>query len=245
MHALADATIAEMIGLAGFDFALLDGEHGSGDLQTHLRCIQALAGTGARALLRTDTNSSVVLKRALDVGVDGVMVPNICSAAEARAVVSACHYPPKGTRGYAATGVRASDYGFQSKRYLASYEAELLVAVMIESGAGVENAAEIAAVEGVDLIQLGVNDLSYDLGVPCELDHPRLLSAVSAVERATLAAGKWLGGAPSAEMGTAALVERGYRLITVGRDVGVFAKGLTDLVTRLRAEVPRDVEKDS
>ena len=234
-HALGNSTVAEMIGMAGFDFVLIDGEHGIGHDQDHLHCLQALAGTGARAFLRVSCNDPVVLKRALDFGVEGIMVPNVSNAAEARAVVSGCRYPPEGIRGFAATGVRASDYGLQGKRYLKEYESELLVAVMIESRAGVENAAAIAAVDGVDVIQIGVNDLGYDLGVPDDPDHPRLRDAVAAIEKAALDAGKWLGGAPYAATGVATLIERGYRLITLGRDVGLLGGALSALLERAKS----------
>jgi 4-hydroxy-2-oxoheptanedioate aldolase len=226
VHALAHASVAEMIGLAGFDFVLLDGEHGAGDHQVHLQCLQALAGTRAHALMRVESGDRTVIKRALDLGVEGVMVPNVSTAEEARDVVASCRYPPVGTRGYAATGVRASDYGFQGERYLREYASQLLIAVMIESRAGVENAAAIAAVDGVDVVQIGANDLSYDLGVPEQLSHPQLIEAIAEIERATLTSGKSLGGAPLPGTEVALLIRRGYRLITLGRDVSVFGKGL-------------------
>jgi 4-hydroxy-2-oxoheptanedioate aldolase len=240
-HALANSTVAELIGVAGFDFVLIDSEHGIGHDQDHLHCLQAIAGTGARAFLRVSGNDPVVLKRALDLGVEGIMVPNVSNAAEARAVVSGCRYPPKGIRGFAATGVRASDYGLQGKRYLREYEDELLIAVMIESRVGVENAGAIAAVDGVDVIQIGVNDLGYDLGVPDDPDHPRLRDAVAAIERAALDAGKWLGGAPYAGTGVATLIERGYRLLTLGRDVGLLGAALSALLERAKVDAERAV----
>jgi 4-hydroxy-2-oxoheptanedioate aldolase len=235
VHALGHSSVAEMIGLAGFDFVLIDGEHGTGDHQVHLQCLQAVAGTRAHALLRVESNDPVVLKRALDLGVEGIMVPNISNAAEARAVVAGCRYPPAGIRGYAASGVRASDYGFQAPRYLRDYASELLIAVMIESRAGVENAASIAAVEGIDVIQVGANDLSYDLGVPEQLDHPALATALAQIESAAISEKKWLGGAPLPGVSAAALVRRGYRLITVGRDVSVLAKGLSAALEAARS----------
>jgi 4-hydroxy-2-oxoheptanedioate aldolase len=203
--------------------------------------LQALAGTNARAFLRVSNNDPVVLKRALDLGVEGIMVPNISSAAEARAVVSGCRYPPRGIRGFAATGVRASDYGLQGKRYLKEYESELLVAVIIESRAGAENAGAIAAVDGIDVIQVGVNDLGYDLGVSDKPDDPRLRDAVAAIETAALQAGKWLGGAPYAGTGVPALIERGYRLITLGRDIGLLGGALSALLQRTKADAAHTV----
>jgi 4-hydroxy-2-oxoheptanedioate aldolase len=234
VHAFANPSVAEMIGLAGFDFVLIDGEHGSGDHALHLSCLQAIAATPATALMRIESNDRTVIKRTLDLGVEGIMVPNIGSAAEARDVVAACRYPPLGVRGYAASGVRASDYGFQAESYLKEYRSRLLIAVMIESDAGVENAADIAAVDGIDVVQIGANDLSYDLGVPEQLDHPVLLSAVAKIEDAARRHGKILGGAPLPRTSAAALVERGYGLITLGRDVGLFGKALSSTLTAIK-----------
>jgi 4-hydroxy-2-oxoheptanedioate aldolase len=235
MHALAHPAVAELLGMAGCDFVILDGEHGQGDLQDHLRCLQALSGTPAHSIVRLASDDRNAIKRILDLGAEGVMIPNVSTAQQAAAVVAACRYPPSGVRGYAASGVRASDYGFQTPRYLREAQDELLITVMIETAQGVENAAAIAAVDGVDLIQIGANDLSYDLGVPEQLDHPRLLQAIAAVEAAALTANKPLGGAPLPGLGIGQLIARGYRLITVGRDAGFLASGAAARLAEARA----------
>jgi len=240
VHALAHAAMAEMIGLAGFDFVLIDGEHGQGDHQAHLGCLQAVAGTPAQAILRAESSGRTVLKRLLDLGVEGVMIPCVSSVEQAREVVRSCRYPPDGVRGFAASGVRASDYGFQTNRYLREHSSQLLIAAMIESREGVENIAGIASVDGIDVIQVGANDLSYDLGVPGQLDHPSLIDALAAIEASTLANGKILGGAPSLGMDVSELVRRGYRMITMGRDVGIFAKGLTAVLQESQAADHRE-----
>jgi 4-hydroxy-2-oxoheptanedioate aldolase len=229
VHTLAHASVAEMIGLAGFDFVLIDAEHGQGDHQAHLACLQALGATSACGLMRVESADRTVIKRALDIGVEGIMVPNVSTGAEAREIVASCRYPPAGARGYAASGVRASDYGFQSDRYMKHYASELLIAVMIEGRTGCDNAEAIAAVDGIDVIQVGANDLSYDLGIPEQFSHPDLLDALDRIERAALSHGKILGGAPLPGSGVAALVERGYRMLTVGRDASLFVKALTSV----------------
>jgi 4-hydroxy-2-oxoheptanedioate aldolase len=101
-----------------------------------------------------------------------------------------------------------------------------MIAVMIESDEGVRNADTIAAVEGVDLIQIGANDLSYHLGLPEQPTHPHLLSAISTIERAALSHGKALGGAPLPGMPVGELLARGYRLITIGRDTAFVSAGV-------------------
>lgn len=240
VHALANASVAEMIGLAGFDFVLIDGEHGAGDHRAHLSCLQAVAATRATAFLRVEANDPTVLKRVLDLGAEGIMVPNVGCAEEARNVVAACRYPPAGVRGFAASGVRASDYGFQTEAYLKEYAARLSIAVIIESKAGVENAEAIAAVDGIDIVQIGANDLSYDLGIPAQLGHPLLRTAVAQVEAAAKMHGKILGGAPLPHSDAAALIQRGYRFITLGRDVSFLAKALTASLTAARPAAQPD-----
>jgi 2-keto-3-deoxy-L-rhamnonate aldolase RhmA len=226
IHALPSPTAAELIGMAGFDYVLIDGEHGPGDHQSHLQSLQAVAATPATALIRVENNDRTVLKRALDLGVEGVMIPNVSSAEEAREAVAGCRYPPRGARGFAAGMVRASDYGLRIRDYMSNGESELLIAVMIESAAGAKNAAAIAAVDGVDVVQVGPFDLSYDLGVPGRFDDPRYLAAQVAIEDAVLEHGKVLGGAPMAGIGLDYLQDRGYRLVTLGADVMYLSQGL-------------------
>jgi 4-hydroxy-2-oxoheptanedioate aldolase len=238
VHALANAGIAEMIGLAGFDYVLIDGEHGMGELSSHLACLQAVAATSATALLRVEANDRTVLKRALDLGFEGVMVPDIRSADEARGVVAACRYPPKGSRGYAASGVRASDYGLRTSAYLDDYASQLLIAVIIESREGARRAEEICAVDGIDVVQIGANDLSYDLGVPEQLENPELRAAIAHIESAAKKCGKTLGGAPLPDTDVKALIERGYRFITLGRDLGLLAKALPATLRSAHASCP-------
>src|SRR5438105_10900294 len=108
---LAHPCIAEMIGIFGYDFVLIDAEHGLGDYRDHLACLQAIATTPAHGIVRMESHDVSQIQRILDVGAEGIMVPAVSSAEEARALVAACRYPPRGTRGYAASGIRGSDYG--------------------------------------------------------------------------------------------------------------------------------------
>jgi 4-hydroxy-2-oxoheptanedioate aldolase len=222
----AHSAIAELLGLAGSDFVLIDAEHGLGEHRDHLVCLQAISATAAHSIVRLASRDPVEIKRILDIGAEGVMIPGVSSAEEARVFVEACRYPPNGFRGYAAGGIRGSDYGLVTQRYLAEIEPELLLCVMIETAEGVENIAEIAAVDGVDVIQIGANDLSYSIGVPEQLDHPALIDAITRIEAAALAAGKALGGAPSPRSPVPVLIERGYGLITLGRDSGLLANAV-------------------
>ncbi len=224
-HGLGSPAVAEIMGQAGCDFVLIDGEHGLGDRETLLHCLQALASTSATSVFRVASHDAVGLKRALDMGVEAVMIPNVATAEEARAVVAACRYPPRGIRGFAAPFVRASDYGRQTGAYLADCEQELVIIVMIESDRGVANARAIAEVEGVDIVQLGTLDLAYDMGLATSLDHPELRAAIATAEAGVRAGGKRLGGVLAGTETSEEMSRRGYRLLTVGFDTQMLVRG--------------------
>jgi len=233
-----------MMGQLGCDFVLLDDEHGQGDFADHLACLRALSSTPATGLIRLASADPIRIGRFLDFGVEGIMVAGIATVGQAEAVVAACRYPPRGTRGYGASGVRASDYGLRKDAYLAGAEHEILIAVMIESAEGVRNARAIAAVDGVDVLQIGANDLSYDLGVPDQLSHPELLEAIAQIENAARQSGKMLGGAPIPPGGLSALLDNDYRLITLSRDGTLFAGAVTErLMTARKSANTKQGEK--
>jgi 2-keto-3-deoxy-L-rhamnonate aldolase RhmA len=232
VHALGSAAAVEMICAAGFDFVLIDGEHGLGGQETLLHCLIAARAGGAHAVARVPNDDASVIKRVLDLGPDAIMAPNIASGDQAKRLVESCRYPPRGVRGFAAGGVRASDYAFNTQAYLDSVEDRLALAAMIESPQGVDNVGAIAAVEGVDIIQIGANDLSYGLGLPGQFDHPNFLSAIAKIEDAARAHGKILGGAPYPGTDLATLVARGYRLLTMGRDLNLLCASLSDCLSK-------------
>jgi 4-hydroxy-2-oxoheptanedioate aldolase len=220
-HGLASPLVAELLGLVGYDFVLIDGEHGPGDVMTNLSQIQAIQATPAMAMLRVAANDPVQLKRALDIGVEGVMVPSVSSAAEAAAAVASCRYPNAGKRGFAAPVLRAANFGLATADYVAKAADELLIVVQIETLAGAANAAEIAAVEGVDAVFIGPNDLSGDLGALGQFDHPDFVKAVAAIEAGVKSAGKVLGCLPYPGSDPAELHRRGHRLICSGADIAL------------------------
>lgn len=226
LSSLASPHVAEMIGLAGCDFAVIDGEHGLGSEAQHLACIQALAATPATSVLRVPSRDTVAVRRALDIGVEGILVPDVRTPEEAATIAEACFYPPEGRRGFSAGTLRAADYGFSVKDYVGSEGDELLLCLMIESAEGIENIAGIAAVAGVDVIQVGPFDLSYDLGVPGRFDDPKFAEALERIEAGTRQAGKQLGGMALPGLDMDALLERGYRMITVGADIPMLAGAL-------------------
>lgn len=211
---------AEILGHVGFDLLVLDQEHGAGELAHAVAALQAVAASGTPCIVRAPWNDPVWLKRALDAGADSVMIPSVESAAAAAAAVRACRYPPQGTRGYAASVVRASTFGLEPG-YTQKANDNLLIVVQIESAAAVEQAAEICAVEGVDVVFIGVNDLAGSIGRLEQLDHPEVRDLVRRAEEVILASGKPMGTVPSAGASWRELFARGYRLVVGPHDVAM------------------------
>lgn len=234
LSGLASPLVTELAGLAGYDWILLDGEHGPGDHAALLACLQAAAATGMTAITRVAANDPVLLKRVLDLGVEGVVIPDVRNAEEASAAVAACRYPPRGRRGFAAGMIRAADYGLATAEYVAGQAEELLVVALIESEEGAANAAAIAAIEGIDVIQAGPNDLSGDLGILGRFEHPRYLEAVAAIEAGARAAGKPMGGGAYPGMSLPEAMRRGYLLISAAVDVGLLRDALVGQLKSLK-----------
>jgi 2-keto-3-deoxy-L-rhamnonate aldolase RhmA len=194
---IPDPAAATIVGATGPDFVVVDAEHGAFTLDSMRACVEALASTPAAVVVRVAANDPVAIKQALELGVGGVQVPMVSTAAEAEAAVRAARYPPEGIRG-AGLG-RAAGYGRDLAAYLRDANRSTAVLAMIETAAGVDNAAAIAAVEGVDGIVVGPLDLSGDLGVLGEMAHPAVQAAFERVIDAAAAAGKKVGVTTSHE----------------------------------------------
>lgn len=189
---LGSPLTVEMAGCAGFDWLLLDHEHGPGGEETLLHQLQAAAATPAFPVVRIAANETPRFKRVLDVGAGGVMVPWVSTADEARAAVAALRYPPRGIRGVAKLN-RACDFGAGFADYFAHAHERLVLMAQIETAEGVRHAADIAAVDGVDVLFLGPMDLTTSLGIQEQFEHPTFRAAVQRVAEAARAAGKATG----------------------------------------------------
>ena len=233
---LADPTVVEILGLAGYDAAVLDHEHGPGGLSQAVHQLQALAATPMAGLLRVPWNDPVYIKRALDIGVDGIMVPSVNSVAEASAAVAACRYPPAGLRGCAAPIVRASSYGLELQRYLQTVEDDLLIICQIETVQAVRAIPEIAAVEGVDMLFIGAVDLSADLGKLGQWDDPEVRDTIGRAEHAILNSSAWLGGLATLDRTPAEAVRDGYHFVAASVDTGLLRDAAVGEITAFRRE---------
>ncbi len=228
---------AEIVGLAGYDFVIIDHEHGPGTLADARALLQALSGAPATTILRVPANDPVYVKRALDLGVEGLMFPSINTAEDARAAVSACHYPPRGVRGAAYGMIRGADYGLCGEHYRDACGDELLVICQIETAAAVEAIPQIAATPGVEALFVGPYDLSGSIGKLGRFDDAEVAALLDRAERAILDSGVIYGTIPTKNRSLEDLIARGARLIAAGSDIGFVRTGAVQQVTAFRAAV--------
>lgn len=217
--------VAEIIGLAGYDFVIIDHEHGPGGLESAIGILQALSSTPTTALMRVPWNDPVYLKRALDIGVEGVMIPMVESGEQARAAVAACLYPPAGIRGCASRLIRGSEFGIRNEDYLARINQELVIMCQIESAAAVDSVADMAPIDGIDVLFIGPNDLAGSIGKPGQTADPEARALIERAEQAVKDSGKAMATVPYAGMSWQDLFDRGYDMVAGASDVTLLRTG--------------------
>ena len=192
--------VVDIVGRLGFDWALIDCEHGSISLESVELMVMAAEASGITPIARPPVNSFEAICQLMDRGVMGVQVPHVNNADDARRAVEAVKYHPQGERGLAA-GVRSSSYGYgmSMSEYAEQSNRETLVCVQLEEAEAVRNVDEIVQVEGVDVFFVGPSDLSQSLGYPGRPDTPEVREAMDGVFAAIAAAGKVSGSAGNAD----------------------------------------------
>jgi 4-hydroxy-2-oxoheptanedioate aldolase len=221
---LGSDTATDIAGRAGFDWCLVDGEHGPWDPTVIRRQLMILAGTATAAVVRVPVNADWLLKQALDIGAQSVMVPMVNSAAEARAAVAACRYPPQGVRGNGGSTTRAGGYG-AIPDYVASANDQICVIVQAESRAAMADLANIAAVDGVDCVFIGPADLALDMGLGGDMTHPALWAEIRRGVAVITAAGK-VAGIIGPNVMADDMVAAGVRFLGVGSDSHILTDGV-------------------
>lgn len=215
---------AQIVGRVGFDWALIDTEHGAGGHSALVSQLQVLSGSQCAPIVRVPWNDLIAIKRALDAGAAGIMVPYVNNAAEAREVVASTKYPPVGRRGVAKS-TTAANFGIDFDEYFAAANDNTFVIAQIETPQAAAAADEIAAVDGVDALFVGPLDLRVQLGWPDKFDSDAFDKAVHSVIRACEATGK-VSGILSQPDEARSWIEKGMRLIAVGSDGMALTSGL-------------------
>ena len=231
---LGSAFTAEMAGIAGYDWLLLDYEHGPGSDTTMASQLQAVAATPAVGLVRIAANEPPRFKRTLDAGAQGIMIPYVDNADQARSAIAAMRYPPRGIRGVAKL-TRATGFGTDFDEYFVRSHDWIVALPQIETPSAVTAAPEIAAIDGVDVLFVGPMDLTTCLGIPGEYEHPLCREALRKVANAARNAGKAAGILLMNSKHVPMCRELGYSFIALGSDGGAVANGLRHNLTALRS----------
>jgi 4-hydroxy-2-oxoheptanedioate aldolase len=230
---LGSSITAEMAGLCGFDWVVLDHEHGPGSDTTIIQQLQGVAATQTVPFVRIAANDPVRFKRVLDAGAHGVMVPYVSTPAEAQAAAAAMRYPPRGVRGVAKL-TRATGYGLTFDDYFAHAHEWLVTLTQVETTEAVSHAETIAAIDGVDVLFVGPMDLTTSLGIPGQYEHPEALAAFRRVAAAARGAGKAAGILLMNPAHVTMCREMGYTVIALGSDGGAASAGMRQALTELR-----------
>lgn len=238
---LASPAVMEIFGLAGFDYAIIDTEHGPMSIESAENLVRAAELTGVSPVIRIRENNPSLISRALDIGAEGVQVPQIGSAADAEAVVKAAKFAPQGERGVCRF-VRAARYTHTDRfRYFRQANEDTCVIIHIEGRAGVDNIDAILAVPGIDVAFIGPYDLSQSLGVPGQVNHPEVERAMAEVVAKARARGVAVGTFVDNEAAAAKWSATGIQYISYSVDVGIIYDAARDLLRRLGRE-PQDGE---
>lgn len=223
--------VAEICAGAGLDWLLIDGEHSPIGLESITALLQAVAPYPVTPLVRAPSGDAVMLKQLLDLGAQNVLVPMIDTAEQARAVVRAVRYPPRGVRGVGSALARGARWN-RVEGYMQDADRYVSLFVQVESATGVANAAAIAAVDGVDGVFVGPSDLAASMGVLGQQTHPDVTAAVLKAFEAVRAAGKPVGVNAFDPQVARAYLDAGASFVLVAADVAMLARGSEALADR-------------
>jgi len=231
---LANSYSAEIVAGAGFDFLLIDAEHGPNDVRSVLAQLQALAPYPAHALVRPVNGDPALIKQLLDVGAQTLLVPMVETAEQAAALVSAMRYPPRGTRGVGTALARAARWNGVDG-YFAQADNEMCLIVQVESRRGLDNLDAILAVEGVDAVFIGPSDLAASLGHLGQPGHAEVRSAIDAALARIAASGR-SAGVFATDPDTARHYQaQGARFLAVGVDTLLLRNAAIKLAANFKA----------
>lgn len=231
---LAHPAIAEIMARAGFDWLVVDLEHSVITIREAEELVRIIELCGVTPLVRVSANEPVQIKRVMDAGAHGVVVPMVNGREDARRAVASVRYPPQGARGVGLA--RAQGYGTRFEEYRAWLERESFVIVQVEHGCAVENLSSILEVDGVDGFLVGPYDLSGSLGVPGQFEHPSMLQALNRIGE-VVAQARTAAGYHVVEPCHELVVEKakqGYRFIAYSLDTLLLGEACRQGLQRIR-----------
>ncbi len=229
--------IAMVAKAGGYDALYVDMQHAPYSIETTATICAAALGIGIAPLVRVPNHDPQWMSRVLDGGAQGVILPDVNTRAQAEAIVRACRFPPMGRRSVMGLGPAVGYRAVPLSELNPKLNAETAVIVMLETAEGIENCEAIAAVDGVDVLLIGSGDLTTDLGIPGQVDHPRLRAAYERVAAACRAHRKVLGvgGIRHNTVLQGELIGLGARFVIAGTDTNYVLAGARQDTTALRA----------
>lgn len=230
---LADGYAAEIAGEAGFDWLLIDGEHAPNDIRAMREQLTALGRSTSHPVIRLPVGEVWLVKQALDIGAQTILVPMVESGEQAALLARAMRYPPEGLRGVGAALARASRFSGIAD-YVNKADAEVCLLVQVENRAGLAALDDILAVEGVDGVFIGPADLSADMGYRGRAEAPEMIAVIEEAVARITAAGKAAGILSTQPAQARHWIDRGATFVAVGIDVLVLANGLRSLAAQFR-----------
>ncbi|MCK6066661.1 MULTISPECIES: HpcH/HpaI aldolase family protein [Microbacterium] len=216
--------VAEICAGGGLDWLLIDMEHSPNGLEGVLAQLQAIAAYPVTPVVRVPSGDVVAIKQVLDLGAQNILVPMVSSPEQARELVAAVRYPPRGVRGVGSALARSGRWN-RVDGYLQDADAHVSLFVQVENVEGVAAAAEIAAVDGVDGVFVGPSDLAASMGLLGQQTHPDVVAAVHRAFDAVRAAGTAVGVNAFDPAAAEAYADAGAAFLLVGSDVSLLARG--------------------
>jgi len=229
---LGSSVASEIISKSGFDFAILDLEHGAGNEKDILTQLQAFENGAAASIIRVEGNEHQRVQKVLDMGAEGIMFPRIKTVAQAQEAVKALSYAPSGHRGVAKM-VRATNFGLNWDDYYANQKNDIIGVIQVETEEILSDLDEVAAIDGVDVLFVGPMDLSMALGIFGQFDHPKFNEALKATAEAAKKAGKTCGVLLTNPDQLTKYYQLGYRFFTLGADISFINAGALNTVKLL------------
>ena len=233
---LADSYTAEVCAASGFDWLLIDGEHGPNDVRTILHQLQAIAPYDVAPVVRPLNGALDTIKPLLDIGVRNLLVPMISTVDQAARLVAAVRYPPKGLRGIGHVLGRGSKWS-RDRQYFRAWEDDALILIQLETGGALDNLEAILAVEGIDGALIGPADLSASLGYPGDISNPAVQLAIDNAIKRINHAGKPAGILAIGEDAAVDYFKKGCMFVAAGADVLLLAMSADALATGIKKKV--------
>jgi len=234
---MASPIASEIVARSGFDWVIIDMEHGPGDIMTLISQLQAINGSNVSPIVRVPWNDFVIIKRVLDAGAHGLIIPYVNTKAEAEAAVAACKYPPEGIRGLAGS-TRAAWFNLMGKNYLSYANDEILIMTQVETRTAVGNLDDMLQVSGIDGIFIGPMDLATSMGHLADPSPSEVQSTIIEVEEKVKKTDKFLATISANWQQAKQLYDRGYQLVSLMADGNALAAIAAEKVAEFRKAFP-------